>query len=90
VDLVSVTESAIAPGDGRRLEALGTVAEDPATAAISGTARDEWWPPLVALILVILLAEWALYERDGARRIWGAIRGAGRRTGRATPAAGKR
>jgi len=89
VDLFSVTESAIAPGDGVRLEALGTTARGPVTGAEAGTARDEWWPPLVALILVILLAEWALYERDGARRIWAAIRGAGRRP-RASASGGRR
>ena len=90
MDLFSDTESAIAPGDGARLEALGTATTGPEAAADTGTARDEGWPPLVALILAIMLAEWALYERDGARRIWATIRGVGRRSGRATPAAGKR
>ena len=90
VDLFSITESAIAPGDGVRIEALGTPAGEPVEGAAPGTARDEWWPPLVALVLIILLAEWALYERDGARRIWAAIRGAGRRPGRPSPARGKR
>jgi len=90
VDLFSDTESAIAPGDGARLEALGAATTGPEAAADTGTARDEGWPPLVALILAIMLAEWALYERDGARRIWATIRGVGRRSGRATPAAGKR
>jgi hypothetical protein len=90
VDLLSVTESSIAPGDGFRLVALG---RDPADgpAAAAGTARDDWWPPIVALILLVLLAEWSLYERDGARRIWAALRGLGRRGGAsATPAGGRR
>jgi hypothetical protein len=37
-------------------------------------ARDEWWVPLVVLLLAILAAEWLLYERDGARRIANGIR----------------
>ncbi|MFN8620173.1 MAG: VWA domain-containing protein [Chloroflexota bacterium] len=87
VDLLSVSESAIAPSDPARIVAIGTTAgSDPDTAA-PGTARDEWWPWLVALILLALLAEWALYERDGARRIWAAIRH--RRPGSA-PAPGAR
>jgi hypothetical protein len=90
VDLLSVTESSIAPGDGARLAALGTDPADGPVAA-AGTARDDWWPPIVALILLVLLLEWALYERDGARRIWASIKGLGRRGGTATtPAGGRR
>lgn len=90
VDLLSVTESSIAPGDGVRLAALGRVPADGPVAA-AGTARDDWWPPIVALILLVLLAEWALYERDGARRIWVAVKGLGRRGGpTTTPAGGRR
>jgi hypothetical protein len=71
VDLFEPGESSIAPGDGRALAALGG---SPGTAATAGVARDEWWLPLVLLLLVALLAEWLLYERDGARRITHAIR----------------
>ncbi len=88
VDLLSVTESSIAPGDGVRLAALGTDPADGQVAA-AGTARDEWWPPVVALILLLLLAEWTLYERDGARRIWASVRGI-RRRGVPVPSAGGR
>ena len=35
----------------------------------TGTARDEFWPLLVDLALIFLVAEWLVYERDGARRI---------------------
>jgi len=67
VDLFSVEESNIAVGDGGRLAALGsTTAPD---AAPAGVARDEWWPLLVVAALILLLAEWLVYERDGARRI---------------------
>ena len=80
--------SAIAPGDGVRLAALGTDAgERPGAAAASPATsggRRSW-----RSILLILLAEWALYERDGARRIWA---GDPRRRApaRRCPAAGQR
>jgi len=67
VDLFSVEESNIAPGDGARLAALGS--EPDPEVAEAGVARDEWWPFLVAIALVLLLLEWLVYERDGARRI---------------------
>jgi hypothetical protein len=74
VDLFAPDESNIAPGDGSRLVALGTSA--PPTAGETGTARDEFWPLLVTLALVFLALEWLIYERDGARRIGRAVRGA--------------
>ena len=74
VDLFSAEESDIAPGDGARIAALG--ADVPPAASPPGTSRDEWWPPLVALALLVLLVEWLVYERDGARRIADAIRAA--------------
>jgi hypothetical protein len=73
VDLFSAEESAIAPGDGSRLTALGSGEE--VAAGVPGVARDEWWAPLAAIALAVLLLEWALYERDGARRILGTVRG---------------
>jgi hypothetical protein len=76
VDLFEPGESSIRPGDGSALAALGGV---PGTSAQAGTARDEWWAPLVLLLLLVLAAEWLLYERDGARRILQGIRGWGPR-----------
>jgi hypothetical protein len=81
VDLFSPQESNIAPGDGSRIAALGGSAEP--GAATAGTARDEWWPLVAAIVLAVLMAEWLLYERDGARRIWHGLRGA---LGSLTPA----
>lgn len=75
VDLFSADESNIAPGDGARLVALGA-ARDPAQVE-PGTARDEFWPLLVALALAFLLIEWLVYERDGLRRIIGWLRAGG-------------
>jgi hypothetical protein len=72
VDLFSAEESNIRPGDGARVASLGTdTPTDPATA---GVARDEFWPLLVALTLVFLVAEWLVYERDGARRLLQGVR----------------
>jgi Ca-activated chloride channel family protein len=71
VDLFEPGESSIQPGDGSALTALGG---SPGTSASAGTARDEWWVPLVLLLLVVLATEWLLYERDGARRIAQGIR----------------
>ncbi len=76
VDLFEPGESSIRPGDGSALAALGGV---PGTSVEAGTARDEWWAPLVLLLLVVLAVEWLLYERDGARRIVQGVRAWGPR-----------
>jgi VWA domain-containing protein/aerotolerance regulator-like protein len=75
VDLFDTQESNIAPGDGARLTAVGGAA---ATGGTPGTARDEWWVPVAVAALVLLLLEWLVYERDGARRIRGWLGGLGR------------
>jgi hypothetical protein len=72
VDLFSPEESNIAPGDGSRIAALGGAPGD--APAAGGVARDEWWPILVVLALTLLLVEWLVYERDGARRIARGVR----------------
>jgi hypothetical protein len=88
VDLFSAAESNIAPGDTAAIAALGTTGDG--GAAEAGTAQDEWWPLVAAIVLVALMGEWLLYERDGARRIAGALRSRvpGRRMPR--PAGGAR
>jgi hypothetical protein len=73
VDLFDEDESNIAPGNGSRIVALGGTETAPGTA--TGTARDEWWVPLVVIALALLVAEWLVYERDGVRRIVNGIRG---------------
>lgn len=74
VDLFDADESNIAPGNGSRLIELGgTAATDPGE---TGVARDEWWLPLVVLALLLLMVEWLVYERDGARRLVSRLRGA--------------
>ncbi len=82
VDLFSVRESSIGPGSAALIEALGAVRagqpgagpgaspEDGAAAAAERRpARDELWAPLLLIVLVLLCVEWAVYERDGLRRI---------------------
>ena len=81
VDMFSAEESNIRPGDGARIASLG--ADVPVDGVETGTARDEFWPLLVALALLFLLIEWLVYERDGARRILNGIR-------RANPFAARR
>jgi Ca-activated chloride channel family protein len=66
VDLFDQAESNIAPGDGARLSALGG---PPTSGGTPGVARDEWWIPVALIALLLLLVEWLVYERDGARRI---------------------
>ncbi len=90
VDLFAPEESNIRPGDGARIASLGR--DTPIDPAAVGVSRNEFWPILVALTLLFLVAEWLVYERDGARRIMNKLRAAnplaGRRradgTGRAT------
>ncbi|HEY7591219.1 MAG TPA: VWA domain-containing protein [Candidatus Limnocylindrales bacterium] len=60
-----------------------------ATAGGPGTterppARDELWVPIVLLVLLVLLVEWAVYQRDALIRLW---RGVGTRF-RRRPAGG--
>ena len=80
VDLFAPEESNIRPGDGARIASLGS--ETPLDPAEAGVARNEFWPILAALTLLFLIAEWLVYERDGARRIMNALRGANPFAGR--------
>jgi len=73
VDLFDEGESNIAPGNGSGLEALGAPAV--AGAAATGATRDELWFPLALLALLVLLVEWAVYERDGLVRLRRAVAG---------------
>ncbi|MDP9482402.1 MAG: VWA domain-containing protein [Chloroflexota bacterium] len=84
VDLFSVSESSIGPGSATTIEALGAArggAPDPSASPGVGAgstatppaerrpARDELWAPLLLVVLILLCVEWAVYERDGLRRI---------------------
>ena len=48
-------------------------------------ARDELWVPIVLLVLAVLMAEWLVYQRDAATRLWREFR---RRFGARSGAAG--
>lgn len=72
VDLFASGESNIAIGDPNALTALGS--DQPVDQASLGLARDDWWPPLVLIVLAVLMVEWLVYERDGGRRIWNGVR----------------
>src|SRR5207245_2859646 len=77
VDLFDVAESNITPGKASSIEALGTApaAASPAatnagpTATSRPPARDELWPPIVAVALALLCLEWAMYQRDALVRL---------------------
>jgi hypothetical protein len=62
----SPAASSAAPGSSPAAGA-GTTASPPA-------ARDELWVVLVLAVLVVLLAEWLVYQRDAVTRIWRALR----------------
>jgi Ca-activated chloride channel family protein len=74
VDLLDVDESRIAPGDPATISGLGTPAASPGTgqggaADARPNARDELWVPIVLIALVVLTAEWLVYERDTLARL---------------------
>jgi hypothetical protein len=55
-------------------------------------ARDELWVPIVLAVLVLLMAEWLVYQRDAVTRLWRGLRSrlrggpaAGEPTRRTTP-----
>jgi hypothetical protein len=100
VDLLDVDESNIAPGDIATLIALGQPPGSPEPVASPGAsgnpgggaaagerpnARDELWIPIVLLALLVLTAEWLVYERDTVARLRRGIAGRLRRS----PAAGR-
>lgn len=44
------------------------------TAEKPPVARDELWVVLVLVVLVVVLAEWLVYQRDAVTRLWRALR----------------
>jgi Ca-activated chloride channel homolog len=76
VDLLDVDESRIAPGDAAALTSLGAPVASPGTGTGTATppaerpnARDELWIPIVLIALLVLTAEWLVYERDTLARL---------------------
>jgi hypothetical protein len=87
--MLDVDESRIAPGDAAKLTALGQPAASPGTGAGGApvaerpNARDELWIPIVLVALLVLTAEWLVYERDTLARL---RRSLATRFGRTKPA----
>lgn len=87
VGLLDVGESQIAPGDATRLTALGQARGGTGSDAPRPDARDELWIPVVLIALLVLTAEWLVYERDTLARF---RRSVGARLGRQGPRAAGR
>ncbi|MES2209466.1 MAG: VWA domain-containing protein [Chloroflexota bacterium] len=59
--------SAASPGASSSPGTAGGATDRPA-------ARDELWVPIVLLVLLVLMAEWLVYQRDSATRLWRGLR----------------
>jgi len=94
VDMLDVDESRIAPGDAGVLAGLGAPAASPGTGTAGApiaerpNARDELWIPIVLIALLILTAEWLVYERDTLARVRRAIAGRLARSSGSAPSRG--
>jgi hypothetical protein len=53
-----------------------------APGAERATARDELWGPILIVVLIGLMIEWAVYQRDALTRLWRGLRGRVRRPAR--------
>ncbi|MEA2651034.1 MAG: hypothetical protein QOI85_755 [Chloroflexota bacterium] len=67
INLFSVDESDVAPGDAQRIIEMGrvTATDEPA----SQPSRAEWWWPLALASLALLAAEWLLFHRPTRRSL---------------------
>jgi Ca-activated chloride channel homolog len=71
----SSSPRASAPASAATSPSPGSSAATGAGAADTAPmARDELWVVLVLVVLVVLLAEWLVYQRDAVTRIWRALR----------------
>ena len=71
VNLFSVDESDVTPGDPTRIEDMGRVPDDPG--AETQPARAEWWWPLALAALALLAVEWLLFHRPTRRALARAV-----------------
>ncbi|MCA1568962.1 MAG: BatA and WFA domain-containing protein [Chloroflexi bacterium] len=83
INLFSVDESDVTPGDPQRIIEMGRVTstDEPATQP----TRAEWWWPLALAALALLAVEWLLFHRPTRRSL---VR-ASRRPRRPLPLAGR-
>jgi Ca-activated chloride channel family protein len=70
VNLFSPQESDVRPAD--ELALLGAETADQSQAAQQ--TRREWWRPLALMALIVLVAEWLVYQRAALFRLWGRAR----------------
>jgi len=84
INLFSVDESDVTPGDPQRIIEMGRVTstDEPA----SQPTRAEWWWPLALAALALLAVEWLLFHRPTRRSLGRAFR---RRPRRPLPLAGR-
>jgi len=71
VNLFSPQESSVAPAS--ELPLAGT--EETADSGTPLQARREWWRPLAFAALLLLAAEWGIYQRATLVRLWVGLRG---------------
>jgi hypothetical protein len=91
VALFDVGESTIAPGSAAALEELGTAADDPGAGGAGADrppAREDLWVPLAALVLLAVLLEAVVFQRDALVRARRWLRSRLGRSGAASAAPG--
>ena len=81
-NLFAPNESAVAPGDPRRIVEMGSV--EPGAETAPQPARAEWWWPLAIAALALLAVEWILFHRPTRRAAQRLLRRSTR-----TPATGR-
>ena len=83
-DIAKLIALGQAPGSpGPAASPVPGASGDPGSGAATGerpNARDELWIPIVLLALLVLTAEWLVYERDTVSRLRRGIAGRLRRT----------
>jgi Ca-activated chloride channel family protein len=70
VNLFSPQESDVRPADELALVGGETASQSQA----AQQTRREWWRPLALMALILLVAEWLVYQRAALFRLWGQAR----------------
>lgn len=73
VNLFNPNESQIVPQQQIPVQQAGGIQN--AIAPATQSARQEFWRWLAAIALVVLLAEWLVYQRSGVQAVWARLRG---------------
>lgn len=72
VNLFNPNESQIVPQQQIPVQQAGGIQN--AIAPATQSARQEFWRWLAAIALVVLLAEWLVYQRSGVQAVWARLR----------------